>query len=58
MTDGTNSGFLRPDALLAVVILTDEDDCSREDNNFTIQNDSCQTMQNADLNCVEIDTPP
>jgi hypothetical protein len=46
MADGTNAGFLRPDALLAVVILTDEDDCSREDNNFTIQSDSCKTMQN------------
>jgi len=35
MSDGTNAGFLRDDALLAFVILTDEDDCSREDNNFT-----------------------
>ncbi len=42
--DGTNTGFLRPDALLAVVILTDEDDCSREDNNFTIQSDACDSM--------------
>lgn len=41
MADGTNKGFLREDALLAVVILTDEDDCSREDNNFTVQNDAC-----------------
>lgn len=29
VADGTNAGFLREDALLAVVILTDEDDCSR-----------------------------
>ena len=28
MTDGTNVGFRRPDALLGVVILTDENDCS------------------------------
>jgi hypothetical protein len=41
MGDGTNAGFLREDALLAIVILTDEDDCSREDNNFTIASDSC-----------------
>jgi hypothetical protein len=34
MADNTNAGFLRPDALLATVILTDEDDCSRSDNNF------------------------
>ena len=46
VTDGTNAGFLRPDALLAVVIMTDEDDCSREDNDFKIQSDSCETMAN------------
>ncbi len=46
VADGTNAGFLRDDALLAVVIITDEDDCSREDNNFTIQTDDCQTMEN------------
>ncbi len=47
ISDGTNAGFLREDALLAVVILTDEDDCSRTDNNFTIGNDQCGT-NNAD----------
>ncbi len=36
MADGTNAGFLREDALLAVVYLTDEDDCSRRDNNFSV----------------------
>lgn len=41
VSDGSNAGFLREDALLAVVILTDEDDCSREDNNFTVENDAC-----------------
>jgi len=46
MSDGTNKGFLRDDALLAVVIITDEDDCSRDDDNFTIADDSCQTMAN------------
>ncbi|MBL8620942.1 MAG: VWA domain-containing protein [Myxococcales bacterium] len=30
VTDGTNAGFRRDDALLAVVILTDENDCSYE----------------------------
>lgn len=45
VADGKNAGFLRPDALLAFVILTDEDDCSRSDNNFTIANDKCDTMQ-------------
>jgi hypothetical protein len=37
----TNAGFLREDALLAMVILTDEDDCSRPDNDFVLANDSC-----------------
>ena len=42
MSDGTNSGFHRDDALLALVVLTDEDDCSREDNNFSIgTTDAC-----------------
>jgi hypothetical protein len=30
MTDGTNTGFRRDDALLGIVILTDENDCSYE----------------------------
>jgi hypothetical protein len=30
MTDGTNMGFRRPGALLGIVILTDENDCSYE----------------------------
>ena len=29
VTDGTNAGFIRNDALLAVIMLTDENDCSR-----------------------------
>lgn len=36
MTDGTNAGFLRPDALLAIVMLTDENDASTEQNNFVV----------------------
>jgi hypothetical protein len=36
VADGTNEGFLRPDALLAVVILTDENDCSRTDDPIEI----------------------
>ncbi|MBO6937429.1 MAG: VWA domain-containing protein [Deltaproteobacteria bacterium] len=30
VADGTNAGFVREEALLAVVVLTDEDDCSLE----------------------------
>ena len=37
LADGTNAGFLRPDALLAIVMLTDEDDASTEQNNFTVR---------------------
>src|SRR5690606_18070119 len=29
--DRANAGFLRPDAMLAVVVLTDEEDCSAAD---------------------------
>ena len=36
VADGTNAGFLRDDALLAIVMLTDEDDCSRTDDNITL----------------------
>lgn len=32
----TNAGFIRPDALLAIVVLTDEDDASTTENNFTL----------------------
>lgn len=34
--DGTNVGFLRDDALLGIVMLTDEDDASTTQNNFTV----------------------
>ncbi len=46
ITDGTNAGFLRDDALLAIVMITDEDDCSRRDNNFSVTNDhdGCAVM--------------
>jgi hypothetical protein len=36
VADGTNAGFLRDDALLGVVMLTDEDDASTTADNFTI----------------------
>ncbi len=36
VADGTNAGFLREDALLATVIITDQDDCSRNDDGFII----------------------
>ncbi len=36
VADGTNDGFMRDDALLAIVMLTDEDDSSTTQNNFTM----------------------
>lgn len=36
VADNTNAGFIRNDALLAVVVLTDEDDSSTTENNFTM----------------------
>lgn len=36
VADGSNAGFLRNDALLAMVIISDEDDCSFEGNNFNV----------------------
>ena len=33
--DGTNEGFLRDDALLGIIVISDEDDCSRTDRNFS-----------------------
>jgi hypothetical protein len=44
IADGTNGAFLRDDALLAIIYLTDEDDCSRHDNNFDVYADQpCTT---------------
>jgi hypothetical protein len=36
VADNTNAGFLRDDALLGIVMLTDEDDASTTQNNFTV----------------------
>ncbi len=41
VADGVNAGFLREDALLAVVVLTDADDCSRKDDDFTLARTDC-----------------
>lgn len=38
-----NAGFLRSDALLGIVVITDEDDCSRRTNNFMTSGDGCAT---------------
>ena len=48
VADGSNAGFLREDALLAVVMLTDEDDCSREGNMAEISIDASNPAGAAD----------
>ena len=46
MQDGTNAGFRRPNALLAVVILTDEEDCSYEQSvSLPLGQALCDSMQ-------------
>src|SRR5262249_55622387 len=37
ITDGTNAGFLRPDALLGIVFMTDEDDQSGDTTDAFVQ---------------------
>jgi hypothetical protein len=45
MTDGTNMGFRRQDALLGIVILTDENDCSYEQSvNLSFAESLCQNQ--------------
>jgi hypothetical protein len=38
-----NAGFMRDDALLGIVVITDEDDCSRRTTSFTSAGDGCAT---------------
>ena len=46
--DGTNAGFLRPDAMLAVIVITDENDCSHTDPSRSINplsgEDACDNL--------------
>jgi len=55
--DGQNAGFFREDALLAVVVLTDENDCSRSDNNFTVglTDDVCDDLAPVDSYIAALD---
>ena len=38
-----NAGFMRDDALMGIVVITDEDDCSRRQTSFTSAGDGCAT---------------
>jgi hypothetical protein len=51
--DGTNAGFLRDDALLSIVVVSDEDDCSRVDDNFDVRNQLCELGPGVTLEAVE-----
>jgi hypothetical protein len=46
VADGKNAGFVRDDALLAAVIITDENDCSRKDDGFVLADgeDMCDAL--------------
>jgi hypothetical protein len=48
--DGINAGFLRPGSLFAVLVLTDEDDCSVEDLGL-MQADDPRFIENLNLRC-------
>lgn len=46
VVDQTNAGFIREDALLAIVILTDEDDASTTEDGFTMDASASSTPTN------------
>lgn len=48
----TNPGFVRDDALLAIVMITDEDDCSRRTSPFETAGDGCAENGDVDLPTV------
>jgi hypothetical protein len=50
--ENVNPGFLRDDALLGIVVITDEDDCSRRISPFETHGDECATNGDTDLATV------
>ncbi len=51
--DGANAGFLRPDAVLALINLTDEDDCSALDPDLFNEGSSRYPGANLNLRCFQ-----
>jgi hypothetical protein len=49
-----NRGFLRDDALLAIVLITDEDDCSAEVNTDLFVDDASFPMTTASFRCSQV----
>src|SRR5207248_7519381 len=52
----TNAGFLRDGARLAIIFLTDEDDCSDSKAPFATTNDSCHQKATKDASPPILDT--
>ena len=50
--DTVNAGFVRDDALLGVVLITDEDDCSRRHNPFETGGDACAENGDTDIDSI------
>ena len=51
--DGANSGFLRPDSLLAIIMVTDEDDCSALDPDVFNEGSSRYPGDDLNLRCFQ-----
>lgn len=51
--DGANAGFLRPDALLAIVMVTDEDDCSAIDPDVFNEGSTRYPGRDLNLRCFQ-----
>jgi hypothetical protein len=48
-----NAGFLRPDAFLALIMLTDEDDCSAETTSDLFNDETTYPMSAASFRCAQ-----
>jgi hypothetical protein len=51
--ENVNPSFLREDALLGIVIITDEDDCSRRASSFETAGDECATNGDTNVDAVQ-----
>lgn len=54
--DGMNNGFLRSDSALAIVLVTDEEDCSVPAYNLFYQNDPAYSGTGINLRCSTFDS--
>src|SRR5205814_7848592 len=49
-----NAGFLRPNALLAIILVTDEDDCSADTTTDLFTDDASFPMTTASFRCAQV----